>query len=76
MVVMTKTEMNVVFLKKLGLLLVAVAAIYFLPFFIYGMLVDSDIPEWFAYTVFGAAGLALVGGIIYLAVDAAQRHNR
>ena len=65
-----------VFLKKLGLLLLAVVAMIAVPGFLWGLLSDHRAPGWFVTLCFLASILTLLGGIIYLAVDAAQRHNR
>lgn len=65
-----------IFLKKLGLLLLAVVASLFIPGLLSGLFLGGDGPDWLFALAMTAAGLILFGGVVYLAVDAAQRHNK
>lgn len=66
-----------IFIGKLLVLLVIVLLILALPSFLYGMFGSGDeTPDGLRLLGTLSAILALLGGIVYLAVDAANRHNR
>lgn len=64
-------------MKKLGLALLGALAILVVPSFLYGLLTDSDdSPSWMGGMTMLLLLLYIVGITIYLAVDAALRHQQ
>lgn len=66
-----------VFGKKLGIGCLAMIAVFAIPPFLYGLISDSDkSAPWVTTLSVLLFILVGVGLLIYLAVDAAIRHNR
>lgn len=62
--------------KKLGMGCLLILAILLVPPLVYGLFADSDYPESLGTVTRLLAIIVFVSLVIYLAVDAAIRHNR